>query len=104
MKNIVDNLQIILLKEEGNSNRKVANKLNIDRKTVARYWNEYVKYKVKLNEFNAPIKEIQEKIVEAPKYNRENRIRLKFTDEVEKRLKEILESEDRKDKILGNHK
>lgn len=104
MKNLVDKLKMILLKEEGNSNRKVAKMLNSNRKTIAKYWNEYVENKAKLQVPDAPVKEIQEKIVESPKYNSKNRIRPKFTEALAERLDEILADEDRKDKILGNHK
>lgn len=37
----MDKSAIIRLKEEGNSNRKVAKLLKIDRKIVGSYWNDY---------------------------------------------------------------
>lgn len=104
MKNIMDKLKIITLKEQGHSNREVARMVKCNRKTVGIYWNEYLRNKTKLGSENASIREIQEKLVSAPKYNSENRIRVKFTEEIEEKLNEILEEESKKDKLLGNHK
>lgn len=39
----MDKHTIIRLKLEGDSNREVAQKLGINRKTVAKYWNDYKK-------------------------------------------------------------
>ena len=41
MMTIMDKQAIIRLKREGHSNRTVAEMLQINRKTVAKYWNEY---------------------------------------------------------------
>lgn len=38
----MDKHAIIRLKKEGHSNRKVAEMLHINRKTVAKYWNKYI--------------------------------------------------------------
>lgn len=43
MKDLMDKLSIIKLKEQGYSNRKVERILKINRKTVGKYWNEYLK-------------------------------------------------------------
>lgn len=48
MKTIVDKLDIIRQKENGHSNRQVAKMLRINRKTVAKYWNQYQKDKAEL--------------------------------------------------------
>jgi transposase len=53
MKNIMDKLKIITLKEQGYSNRKVAKMSKCDRKTVEIYWNEYLDNKNKLGKENA---------------------------------------------------
>jgi hypothetical protein len=50
------------------------------------------------------IKEVQEKMTAPPKYNSENRTRLKYTKDIADKLNEILEEEKLKDKKLGNHK
>lgn len=104
MKNIVDKLKIIGLKEHGFSNRMVAKMVLCDRKTVANYWNEYLEQKSELLTKKDSYKELQEKITEPPKYKSDNRIRRKFTDKIADNLNEILEDEKLKDKILGIHK
>lgn len=71
MKNLLDKVAIIKLKEQGLSNRGVARELGIDKKTVNKYWNEYKDNLKKLNEATdiAKISKIQENITSAPKYN-----------------------------------
>jgi len=102
----MDKFSIIKLKEEGNSNRKVAKLLHVDRKTVGRYWNEYLEQKQKLDieTDKLKIKEIQEEITSKPKYNIKTRTKRKVTDQLLKRLNEILEEEKKKDEILGQNK
>ena len=104
MISIVDKLKIIGLKEHGWSNRKIARELACNRKTVAIYWNEYLKQKALLFIEDANVKEVQEKITEPPKYSSENRPRRKFTQEIADELEKVLEAEKVKDKILGIHK
>jgi len=106
VKKIMDKFSIIKLKEEGNSNRKVAKLLHVDRKTVGRYWNEYLEQKQKLDieTDKLKIKEIQEEITSKPKYNIKTRTKRKVTDQLLKRLNEILEEEKKKDEILGPNK
>jgi len=104
---IMDKHAIIKLKQQGVSNRKAAKLLNINRKTVAIYWNEYQKNNTLLNALDVNEKEVQkvqEKICEAPKYNAQNRKPRKYTAEIDTRLDEILESESEKCKELGRHK
>ncbi len=95
MKNLMDKSAIIKLKEQGYSNRKIQKMLKIDRKTVAKYWNEYKGNVQKLNiaEDDMEIKEIQEKLVSEPKYNSASRVRRKITPEFQNALKNILNSE-----------
>ena len=59
---LMDKSAIIKLKEQGYSNRKIEKMLKIDRKTVARYWNEYKEnmQKLKLAKDDLEIKEIQD--------------------------------------------
>ena len=106
MKNLLDKAAIIRLKEQGLSNRGVARKLGIDKKTVNKYWNEYKDNLKKLKETTnaTEISKIQENITSAPKYNSENRIRRKVTPEFLKALEKILEDEEKKIKILGTNK
>ncbi len=55
-------------------NRQVAKMLEINRKTVAKYWNQYLKDKAELENPESDKREVQAKIVEAPKYNSEKDI------------------------------
>ena len=96
MKNIMDKHSIIKLKMEGESNRSVAKLLNINRKTVSRYWNEYLNHQKELQNPNSDIAEVQEKIVSAPKYDSSNRKARKYTKEIDIALAEILFGERKK--------
>ena len=106
MKNLLDKAAIIKLKLEGLSNRAVGRALGIDKKTVNKYWNQYKDNILKLNEAtdSKEIKQIQEDITSAPKYNSESRTRRKVTPEFLNALEKILEDEERKIKILGTNK
>ena len=106
MKDLMDKSSIIKLKEQGYSNRKIQKILKINRKTVAKYWNEYKENLQKLDSAkdNIEIKEIQEKIVAAPKYNSANRVKRKITEDFLNALKKILNEEVQKQKILGTNK
>lgn len=106
MKNLMDKSSIIKLKEQGYSNRKVEKLLKINRKTVGKYWNEYLDNLNKLNVENDELKitQIQEAITSAPKYNTQSRMRRKLTDDFFAQLQNILESEEEKKKILGTNK
>lgn len=100
MVDLMDKSAIIKLKEQGYSNRKVEKMLKINRKTIAKYWNEYVENVQKLNTANDTLKvaEIQETITSAPKYNTKSRMRRKLTDDFFIQLKSILDSEEEKKK------
>ena len=106
MKDLMDKSSIIKLKEQGYSNRKVEKMLKINRKTIAKYWNEYQTNIEKLNNTkdDLEIKEIQEKIVAEPKYNSKNRVKRKITPEFITALKNILNDELEKENILGTNK
>ena len=67
---LIDKLAIIKFKIKGVSNRKAEELLSIDRKTIAKYWNEYQKLESKVTNSDADeALNIQEKICEKPKYN-----------------------------------
>lgn len=106
MKDLMEKSSIIKLKEQGYSNRKVEKLLKINRKTVAKYWNEYQDDLQRLNNTkdNIEIAEIQEKITSKPKYNSENRVKRKITPEFIEALKKILIEEAEKSKVLGTNK
>ena len=77
-----------------------------NRKTVNKYWNEYKKNFGKLEEINDSVEllKIQENIVSKPKYNSESRMKRKVTPDFLKALENILQDEERKNKILGTNK
>lgn len=106
MKYLMDKSSIIKLKEQGYSNRKVEKLLKINRKTVGKYWNEYLENLKKLNseKDETKIAEIQEAITSKPKYNTKSRMRRKLTDDFFTQLQKILEAEEEKKKILGTNK
>ena len=52
MVDLMDKSAIIKLKKQGYSNRKVEKMLKINRKTIAKYWNESVENVQKLNTAN----------------------------------------------------
>lgn len=104
MLNIMDKHTIIRLKKQGKSNRNVAETLKIDRKTVAKYWKEYLDYLEQLEDPSKDPKIIQEKMNADPSYDSTNRGKTKYTEELDERLDEILESEEKKNSDLKNHK
>lgn len=104
MISIMDKFAIIRLKEQGDSSRKVAKQLGIDRKTVDKYYNEYKANLGKLDSEETNIKEIQERIISVPKYDSTNRRAYKYSAEIDAALDRILESEDEKNSLLGNNK
>lgn len=99
----MDKHAIIKLKEEGHSNRKVAAMLHINRKTVAKYWNEHCKQLEMLYD-DANLKATQEKICTEPKYDIATRKSRKYTDEIDLYLDEILSNEAEKLKVLKTNK
>lgn len=96
---------IIKLKKEGYSNRQISKILPINRKTVAKYWNDYVEQQDLLNEA-APcdIVTIQDNICAPPAYNTKNRTRRKYNSEIDLLIDQILDDEAEKCKLLGTKK
>jgi hypothetical protein len=75
-----------------------------DRKTIARYWNDYLKQTRSLGD-GGEIRDQQEIIVSAPKYDTSNRRPKKYTAEIDQMLDAILAGESAKDSVLGaSHK
>ena len=95
--------EVIRLKNEGESNRKVAKQTGLDRGTVSKYWEEYRRKRLELTSKGLFVdeKQLQEEVTKCPKYDASNRKALKYNDKIEERLMELLESERRKDTILG---
>ena len=86
----MDKHAIIKLKKEGHSNRQVAKMLHINRKTVAKYWNEYQGQLELLDGEMANIKAVQEEICSEPTYDTSKRKSRKYTEEMDMYLDEIL--------------
>jgi transposase len=95
--------KVIELKNGGASNREVARQTGLNRETVSKYWEEYKRKRSELTKKGKEVdeKQLQEEITNAPKYDTSKRKARKYTEEIETRLKEVLESEKRKDTILG---
>ncbi|MEG1502439.1 MAG: IS21 family transposase [Synergistaceae bacterium] len=104
MKKLMDKHAIIRLKQEGNSNRKVAELLGMNRKTVSRYWNDFRDQINAITEDDADISFVQEQIANKPSYDTSNRRKYKYTKEIDEYLNKILEKEKTKDSLLGSHK
>jgi len=100
----MDKHSIIKLKQEGYSNRNVAKMLHINRKTVAKYWNQYCKQLEALTAESTEINTIQEEICAEPTYDSSNRTWRKYTKEIDLYLDKILADEDEKCKILKTNK
>ena len=98
MKNLLDVSAMLKLKEQGLSNRRIAKILDVNRKTVNKYWNQYKNNLQKLDKTidEKEILEIQEDIVSNPKYNSGSRTRRKVTPEFIKALEKILEDFEKK--------
>jgi len=104
VKKLKDKYTIIKLKEEGHSNHEIQRMTGIHRKTVSKYWSEYQAELALLGQ-NEFLREAQELIVSAPKYDTGNRGPRKYTPEIDAALDAILAREEVKDSVLGsNHK
>jgi len=101
MTEFMEKKDIIMLKEQGLSNREVARRTGKDRDTVSKYWNEYQQKLSQLDKPNADTRAIQESLLITPEYNTANRKKRKYTEELDKRLKGILKEEERKDRLFG---
>ena len=101
MMKLKDKHAIIKLKEEGHSNRDVARQTGIHRKTVARYWNEYLE-QTSLLSMTDDVKALQEVVSSEPKYNSEGRYPRKYNEQIDAMLDAILAGEAAKDAVLGS--
>ena len=102
----MDKHTIIKLKRNGISSRAIARQTGIDRKTVAKYWNEYIEDQRLLEHEDDPalIKKLQEDVSSEPKYDISNRRSRKYTDELDTFIENVLDEEAEKNRLLGNHK
>lgn len=110
MLNILNKNRILILFEAGHSKSAIARELGISRTTVIKYLQDDQKLQRELNELeegSVHSHEIMEKIAGAPEYSGKNKMRKKrkYTEEIDKRIDEILEDEARKDREYGpSHK
>ena len=93
--------KIIGLKESGKSNRATARIAGNSRDTVSKVWNRYCEQKAMLEFPGADVKLIQEEMTKAPPYDSTGRVRWKYTEAVDRRLREILRTEEEKTRRLG---
>lgn len=106
MKSIMQKHTIIELKLEKKSDREVNRITGTSRRIIAKYWKEYQLQTKQLENTTNKLeqKELQDKITTEPKYNSTNRTRKKYTEEIEKRLIDILKEEVKKKHVLGPNK
>ena len=91
---------IITLKNKGRSNREIERITGINRKTVARYWNDYQRQVDELDG-DGDIRSAQEMVIEKPHYDTSSRGPIKYTPEIDKAIDDILSTENIKSQLLG---
>jgi len=99
----MDKNAIITLKKKGKSNRWIAKHTGIDRKTVARYWNEHQKLIKQLDPESDDNRMVQEKIVSKPTYDVSSRKPIKYNAQIDEAIGYILESEAEKAREIGEN-
>lgn len=99
----MDKCKIIRLLEGGRSKRSVSKELNIHRSTVTKYWKEYLQKREQIA-FDTMDPSKKEALTAEPTYNSTNRTPRKYTDEMDRRIDELLEFDNEKAKKLGPHK
>jgi transposase len=98
---MLDKGRIIGLKQSGMSNREISRQTGYDRETVSKVWSEYCALAAELGKEGADLKAIQERMTETPKHTQRAGVRRKYTEEIDGRLQEIVESEQKKSVRLG---
>lgn len=99
----MDKCTIIRLLEGGRSKRSVAKELEINRRTVTKYWEEYLQAKEQIIlDPTDPTK--KEALTAEPTYNSSKRTSRKYTEKMDKRIDELLDFDSQKAKKLGPHK
>jgi hypothetical protein len=98
----MDKGRIIGMKQAGLSNHEIARQTGHDRKTIRRVWEQYCSLASQLDKPGTDLKAVQTAMTEEPKYPKREGVRRVFTPELEARLLEILEEEEKKKRRLGN--
>jgi transposase len=102
-----DKAEILNMYRRGESFRNIAKITGVHRKTIAKYCKAQVilSEKIKGETDTAKIKELQEKMIEVPKYKRKKIYRRKYSKEIDEFIQDMVNNEERKNEILGpNHK
>lgn len=102
MVELMKKMEVITEKLKGSSNRAVSRQTGLDRETVSKYWEDYKQKRHELQQQGVDERQIQEELTRAPKYDSSNRTKRKYTEEIEVRLKELLQLEKQKDSSLGS--
>ena len=84
---------VIGMKQAGMSNRAIHKAKGYDRQRISRVWSDYNAALAQMEDPDADIKTVQEKMYSEPKYDSSKRTRRKYTQEVEEALQEILKQE-----------
>lgn len=104
MLKLMDKHTVIRLKREGHSDRQVAKMTNMDRRTVGKYWKEYLDKQEEIEVATVDVSLLQEELLDEPEYDSSNRKAVKYTKEIDECIDAIIKFEETKDKVLGNHK
>ena len=91
---------IITLKQQGKSLRAISRITGFSRKSVTRYWNDYLTQTALLDN-GKDTKMIQERITEGPHYDSSGRVPVKYTAEIDAAIDDILANEEKKCRELG---
>ncbi|MBA7686435.1 hypothetical protein ES703_94882 [subsurface metagenome] len=76
---------------DGDSKRKISRDLKINRETVNRYLAEYEQARSKLSSTDVSDETLIENLVQSPKYNSSNRVKVKFTDQISQEVDRLLQ-------------
>jgi transposase-like protein len=75
---------------DGDSQRKISRDLKINSETVNRYLKEYERARSKLSSSDVSDETLIENLVQSPKYNSSNRVKVKFTDQISQEVDRLL--------------
>lgn len=100
----LDKFEIIRRYRKGEAKRSIARETGYNIKTVRRYCNEYDGLVNSHEAGSISDEDFQELILSKPKYNSYNRKNIKYTEKINEALDDILQSEIKKNQVLGVHK
>lgn len=106
MKSIMEKYEIIKLKNDGWSSRRISKTFGISRNTIKKYWGEYqdnLNLLISADASEIDKRKVTEEIIEKTKYDSSNRHARKYSFEMDQALRKILDDEDKKTQLLGKH-